>query len=508
MSKKIKTNINCPVCKNVFPAELYRSIWVEDARNRSLILSDKINAVTCPQCKYHERLQFPFLCTNVKQGFALWYEPYHDPQVDKDAEDYRKQMGPDSFYANAPRISDWKAFKEKLLEMEAETSKEDSVSSIPPKADGSHHVDSDFKAEEADISDKEKNSLNTKILPKRPQRPFLKRYKTMEEYDQAMLRYNQVMKHLSKGQPRGEKKAETSQDSRWKFYDPENSKIILDKNGAGFQGGMACHIVNIIRKSAITSRTPSLITDSNILDRWLGSQGRELNQEDCKRIAKAYIAYVRFGNSTALERKVAFGEKERELDVNEEDLPPQEVQDVFHRMSTPEEDDLNGIKNEDRRKPSKKNAKEYPKTFIHLRSKKGRVFWSFGMFFLFNVFLFIERGAERFLRMVKQDSDYVIVMLGVTFFSFVAFTVLNIAINEIYIVWNTSRELRLRTFGGICWFVFVLIFVLLFDPYNTGDSMYIFTYLSSDEQAHLLSIMFVPPALLIAIRAWYVKHIR
>ena len=93
MSKKLGANITCPACKNVFPTELYRTIWAENPENRSLILDDKINAVTCPRCKHHERLQFPFLCTNVKRGFALWYEPHPDPQIDKDMADYRKHMG-------------------------------------------------------------------------------------------------------------------------------------------------------------------------------------------------------------------------------------------------------------------------------------------------------------------------------------------------------------------------------------------------------------------------------
>jgi hypothetical protein len=81
-------------------------------------MNDKINEMTCPHCKLHHRLNFPFLCTNVVHGFALWYEPYHDPQVDEDIAQYRTHMGPDSFYAKAPRIQDWESFKKKLLEME------------------------------------------------------------------------------------------------------------------------------------------------------------------------------------------------------------------------------------------------------------------------------------------------------------------------------------------------------------------------------------------------------
>ena len=119
MSKTVKAGITCPACKNNFPTELYRTIWVEYPQNRSLIFNNEINAVTCPHCKHHERLKFPFLCTNVERGFALWYEPYHDPEIDKDIAGYRKVMGSESFHVKAPRISDWEDFKKKLLEMEA-----------------------------------------------------------------------------------------------------------------------------------------------------------------------------------------------------------------------------------------------------------------------------------------------------------------------------------------------------------------------------------------------------
>jgi hypothetical protein len=64
-------------------------------------------------------LDFPFLCTNVKRGVAIWYEPYRDEQIDSDLAEYSKHMGPNSFYAKAPRIGDWDAFKLKYLEMEA-----------------------------------------------------------------------------------------------------------------------------------------------------------------------------------------------------------------------------------------------------------------------------------------------------------------------------------------------------------------------------------------------------
>jgi len=82
------------------------------------MLSDKINVFNCDKCQNTERLKYPFLCTNVKRGLAIWYEPYHDAQIDADVEMYRNHMGPNSFYAKAPRIADWNAFKTTFLAME------------------------------------------------------------------------------------------------------------------------------------------------------------------------------------------------------------------------------------------------------------------------------------------------------------------------------------------------------------------------------------------------------
>ena len=119
MSKMLDASIKCPNCGHEQKMSLFRSIWAEYADNRQLILEDKINLFRCEKCTHEERLAFPFLCTNVERGVAIWYEPYHDPQIDEDAENYRKHMGKDSFYAKAPRIADWETFKTKFLEMDA-----------------------------------------------------------------------------------------------------------------------------------------------------------------------------------------------------------------------------------------------------------------------------------------------------------------------------------------------------------------------------------------------------
>jgi len=127
MSKKIPAEIQCPSCRSKFNVELYRSIWIEDDENRDLIFNDEINAVTCPSCKERTKLKFPFLCTNVKKGIAIWYEPYHDAEIDKDIALYKAIMGKDSFYATAPRIQDWVEFKKKIVELEEKSNNEGKV---------------------------------------------------------------------------------------------------------------------------------------------------------------------------------------------------------------------------------------------------------------------------------------------------------------------------------------------------------------------------------------------
>jgi CpXC motif protein len=119
MSKKLEASVQCRNCGHEQNIVLFRSIWVEHPENRALILTDQINLFQCDKCKHRERLEFPFLCTNVPRGVAVWYEPYPDAQIDADVEEYRKHMGPDSFYAKAPRIANWEAFKAKYLELEA-----------------------------------------------------------------------------------------------------------------------------------------------------------------------------------------------------------------------------------------------------------------------------------------------------------------------------------------------------------------------------------------------------
>lgn len=118
MSKRLGAQIQCGACGHKFNVSLYRSIWIEEPANRDLIFSDQINRFNCPSCRNHIDTEFAFLATNVKRQIAIWFEPQHDPNIDKDIAGYKKMMGSNSFYAKAPRISDWEEFKRTILEYE------------------------------------------------------------------------------------------------------------------------------------------------------------------------------------------------------------------------------------------------------------------------------------------------------------------------------------------------------------------------------------------------------
>lgn len=118
MSKKVEGEIDCPKCGTRFPVTLYRSVWIEDPAMRDLVFTDRINLIRCPKCGNSGAAPFSLLATNVKRGFAVWYEPYPDPMVDSDRASYARHFGPDSFYAAAPRIKAWELFKETILKFE------------------------------------------------------------------------------------------------------------------------------------------------------------------------------------------------------------------------------------------------------------------------------------------------------------------------------------------------------------------------------------------------------
>lgn len=116
MSKRVKIAITCPECHGYYEDNFFRTIWGEHEANRQMVMEDRINIATCPHCGHKFHLPLAMMYVDVDKGFAVWWEPNHDPGVDSDTAGYRKLMGPNSYYAKAPRIADWEEFKQVINE--------------------------------------------------------------------------------------------------------------------------------------------------------------------------------------------------------------------------------------------------------------------------------------------------------------------------------------------------------------------------------------------------------
>jgi len=118
MSHRIETTLTCSYCNHQFNYKLFRSIWGGEPGNLELVMSDKINFVSCPICKSSSKLNFPFLYTNSEKNFAVWWEPYYDPQIDEEVAVFKKLGRGINFYSEAPRIKDWQEFKNIIIKYE------------------------------------------------------------------------------------------------------------------------------------------------------------------------------------------------------------------------------------------------------------------------------------------------------------------------------------------------------------------------------------------------------
>jgi len=116
MSKRVDATITCPKCGKQYPVKLYRTIWGEHEENRNLVMNDQINVPVCPHCGFSFKAPYPFMYVDVKTGFAVWWEPHHDADIDYESQGYSRMFGANSYYAKAPRIADWEEFKQVIQE--------------------------------------------------------------------------------------------------------------------------------------------------------------------------------------------------------------------------------------------------------------------------------------------------------------------------------------------------------------------------------------------------------
>lgn len=116
MSKLVKIDIECPNCGHHYTGDFFRTIWGEQESLRNKVMNDDVNIASCPHCGHQFHLPLAMMYVDVQKGFAVWWEPNHDPGVDYDSEGYAKMFGPNSYYAKAPRIKDWQEFKRVISE--------------------------------------------------------------------------------------------------------------------------------------------------------------------------------------------------------------------------------------------------------------------------------------------------------------------------------------------------------------------------------------------------------
>ncbi len=111
MSKRVRIDIECPHCHQLYSDNFFRTYWGESEAMRSNLMNDNVNIATCPHCGHKFHLPLAMMYVDVQAKFAVWWEPNHDPGIDSDSKGYAQMFGVRSFYATAPRIADWEEFK-------------------------------------------------------------------------------------------------------------------------------------------------------------------------------------------------------------------------------------------------------------------------------------------------------------------------------------------------------------------------------------------------------------
>jgi len=109
--------VNCR-CGHIYNVDVYRTIWGEYPENRELVMQDKINVYTCPVCGFSFKGDTALMYVDAKKGFAVWWEPTHDPQIDKEIPLYDASMGKGNYYSTAPRVKNWEEFKSTIIKFE------------------------------------------------------------------------------------------------------------------------------------------------------------------------------------------------------------------------------------------------------------------------------------------------------------------------------------------------------------------------------------------------------
>jgi len=212
-------------------------------------------------------------------------------------------------------------------------------------------------------------------------------------------------------------------------YDRKTHTITVGKESDFLVDSGIAFIDELKIDSQHRNATPSLVNDWKIIEEWLGCSGRELNNEDNDKIGKAWRAYLAIGLAPSERLQPVFTHLSNQYRKDgrsyQLDKPPTKVMDVFDRLLA---------RDDEIEKKRKHDLSSERKKLESILNKSG---------------------------MPKRGISW----------------------------WRNRRKgFRKWAFGSVVWIVLVLLFVVVFDPFNNGA----WRYMDDEEYLKMFFVMAIP----------------
>ena len=212
-------------------------------------------------------------------------------------------------------------------------------------------------------------------------------------------------------------------------YDHKTHTISVGKESDLFVDSGIASIHELRMDSQHQNAPPLLVHDWKVIEEWLGCFGRVLSNDDNDKIGKAWRAYLAIGLAPSEKSQPIFtdlsNQYRKDGRPNQLDTPPKKVLDVFDRLLASDDE----IKKKRRLDLSSERMK-----LELILSRLGKP----------------KRGVNWWRR--------------------------------------RSRGFRIWAFGSVVWVVFVLLFVIVFDPFSNGA----WRYMDGGEYLKMFFVMAIP----------------
>ncbi|WP_059424730.1 DUF2569 family protein [Sulfuricella sp. T08] len=121
-------------------------------------------------------------------------------------------------------------------------------------------------------------------------------------------------------------------------YDSSTRTLLIaadDASGHGFLLDLGLFYINVLRDMALDPKASSqLRAEWQTIENWLGSSGREFNDDDTKKITDAWAAYLAIGVAPTSDLQPMFSMISKRSDAEQlkRHTPPTNILDVFERI--------------------------------------------------------------------------------------------------------------------------------------------------------------------------------